>query len=117
MAGGERRITRGIAIAGAVWLGLCFVLWNVIFDREVQRAEKQYVERQDLHEQARGPAVTIDEVMRPGVRRALKVASGWSGAVTAVGLVIIGYAGGRRLRDNRNRGTPGESPTHGRHHP
>ena len=33
-----------------------------------------------------GPAVTIDEVMKPGVRRAVRVALLWSGAVMMAGL-------------------------------
>jgi hypothetical protein len=74
-----------------------FVVFCVVQDRLTASAARQYVRLQRAAADGAGPAVTIDEVMKPGVRRSVRVALLWSGAVTTAGLA--GAAGvARRSR-------------------
>ena len=62
------------------------VVFAVIQDRLTAAAARQYVDLQRAAIAGTAPPVTIDEVMKPGVRRAVRVALLWSGAVTLAGL-------------------------------
>jgi hypothetical protein len=62
-----------------------FVVFCVVQDRLTAAAARQYVRLQDAAAAGAGPAVTIEEVMRPGVRRSVRVALAWSGLVMMAG--------------------------------
>jgi len=79
------RLTVGRVIA--VTLLAALIVFAVVQDRLTAAAARQYVTLQRAAASGAGPSVTIDEVMRPGVRRSVRVALLWSGMVAIVGLV------------------------------
>jgi hypothetical protein len=81
-----------------LWVVLGAVLWNVVFDREIQRAANEYLALQASHERGLGPEVTIDEIMRRAAARGVRVASAWSFLATAGGLGVLMYVGARARR-------------------
>lgn len=89
-----------IRTAVCLWLAFAVVTWHIIFDHKVQVAAKLYLQRQSLHQQGLAPPVTIDEVMRPAVRRAARLATLGSAALAIVGLAAVAYAA-RRQPDTR----------------
>ena len=62
------------------------VVFAVVQDRLTAAAARQYVRLQHAAASGGGPPVTIDEVMKPGVRRSVRIALSWSGGVTLAGL-------------------------------
>jgi hypothetical protein len=85
-------------VAIGFWLLVGLVTWNVLFDREIKRAENRYVQLQAASERGEGPAVTIRGVMDPAISRAVRVATGWSVLVTGAGLVATVWGIRRRRR-------------------
>jgi len=73
-----------------------FIVWNVVFDRMVADAGRDYVARQHLHEQQRGPAVTIEGVMAPARKTAARTATLAGLSVTGLGAAVTAYASARR---------------------
>ncbi len=82
-------------LAAALWLVFALVAWNVLFDAAVKDGVSDYLNRQALHQQGRGPAVGIFDVMRPAVSRGALVASAWALPIAVVG-VVGAYLGARR---------------------
>ncbi len=93
---GERRL---VWLATILWLACGVVLWNSVFDREVESAEQSYLARHVDHRFGRGPAVTMRGVMRPAIREAAWTATAWAVVPTAAGL--IGVLVARRQARNR----------------
>ncbi len=85
---------RARRVAAGLWIAFGVVLWNVVFDHEVEMGAKDYVYRQHLHTQGRGPRVSIDGIMRPAAVYGLEAATGWS--VLATGIGLVGVAVSRR---------------------
>jgi hypothetical protein len=84
------------------------VIWNVVFDAHIVRGARDYVDRQQLFIEGRGPRVDMEQAMDAAKRNGLRAASLWSGAELAAGAAI---AAGLAFR-NRRRGrasTPGAS--------
>jgi hypothetical protein len=88
-----RSLRRAALVA---WAACAVVVWNVVFDAAVIRAGREYLTLQALHQQGRGPAVTIRGVMDPGVGRAARTATASGGAVGAAGILVAALAGRRR---------------------
>jgi hypothetical protein len=97
-ASDERRWRGRRRAALIAWGILALVIWNVVFDTAVIQAGRDYLSRQALHQQGRGPAVTIPEVMRPAVARGAVVATLSGGAVAGFGAIAIAFAAARRRR-------------------
>ena len=57
-------------------------------DRFTASAARQYVDRQQAAVEGRGDPVTVDEIMRPAVRRSVEDASLWGAAVMGLGVVV-----------------------------
>lgn len=81
--------------AAIFWCVFGFVLWNAIFDDQVREAARVYLRLQNRHEQGIGPAVHMQDVMRPAIRRGAGRASAWAGGVTVAGLGAIAWASKR----------------------
>ena len=96
------RIRRRAAIL--VWAVLVVVLWNVVFDWVVIQSGRDYLTQQVLHQQGRGPAVTIPGVMRPAVARGAGLATLVAGGVTACGVLLIGAAAWQHRRQRLGSG-------------
>jgi hypothetical protein len=93
-----RRRSDYARVAISFWLLVGLVTWNVLFDRDVKRAENRYVQLQAASERGKGPAVTIRGVMDPAIGRGVRVATGWSALVTGAGLVATVWGIRRRRK-------------------
>jgi hypothetical protein len=83
-------------MAFLAWTAFAFVVWNVVFDAGVIQAGRDYLTRQALHQQGRGPSVTIRQVMDPGVARAARDATRAGAAVGGAGVLVVWLVGRRR---------------------
>jgi hypothetical protein len=90
-------------MAFLAWAAFAFVVWNLVFDAGVIQAGRDYLTRQALHQQGRGPSVTIRQVMDPGVARAARDATRAGGAVGGAGVLVVWLVGRRRARRSAGR--------------
>lgn len=74
------------------------VVFCVVQDRVTAAGARDYVRLQSAAISGTGPSVTIDDVMKPAVRRSVHEALGWSGLVMCVGLVTAGLVSRRSRR-------------------
>ena len=96
---------RGVRRAALLaWAACAVVVWNVVFDAIVIQAGREYLTLQALHQQGKGPAVSIRGVMDPGVARAVRAATVSGGAVGAVGL-LVGWLAARPRSARSARGS------------
>jgi hypothetical protein len=79
-----------------LWLVFGFVLWNVVFDAAVIQGGRDYVTRQNLSQQGKGPGATIHGVMDEAVARGARMATAIGGGVCAAGIALVWGAGRRR---------------------
>lgn len=103
----RRLFGRRAPLLVALWLGAGFVVWNVVFDRLVVQASRDYVARQDRHQRGEGPPVTIDEIMAPARGAAGRAATLAGIGVTVLGLAATASVHARRMRRPR----PAEGPS------
>jgi len=75
------------------------VVFAVVQDRLTASAARQYVLLQQAAASGAGPAVTIDEVMKPGVRHSVRIALLWSSAVMTTGLAAAATIARRSRRE------------------
>ncbi len=75
------------------------VVFCVVQDRLTAEGARDYVQRQRAAIAGAGPAVTIDEVMKPAVRRSVREGLQWSGIVMSAGLVTAGAVSRRSRRE------------------
>jgi hypothetical protein len=70
-------------VAAWLWIVLAFVVWNVVFDRVIVQAGRDYV---DLARSAArsGVRVRIEDTMQPARSRALWLATASAAAVLVV---------------------------------
>ena len=91
-------------IARTLWIVWAILVWNVVFDRVIVVAGREYIAaaaRAAVN--PAGPFANMDDWMRPAVTRGFWTATMASGAVLVTGLVAI-----RRL----NRRAPSSEPSH-----
>jgi hypothetical protein len=88
----------------ALWIVLAVVVWNVVFDRMLVNAGREYVRSAMAAANGSGPYARIDERMRPALARALGTASAAAGIIVLVGLVGI------RVAMRRGRHATSEEP-------
>ena len=81
-------MTRSFAAAFCSWLVLGFVVWNVLFDRQVALAAVAFTREQTRQHEQGLTLVTIDEGFGPEVRAAAVRATGYAGALVAVGAAL-----------------------------
>jgi len=63
------------------------VMFCSVQDRVTASGARQYVDRQQAAAAGRGNPVSVDEIMRPAVRRSVEDASLWSALVLGAGVV------------------------------
>jgi hypothetical protein len=80
-------------VAVALWIAWAVVVWNVVFDRVLVEAGREYVGTALAAAAGAGPYARIDDVMRPAVHRAVALASAAAGVIVAVGLMAFRRAG------------------------
>lgn len=91
-----------VRVAAALWMVLAFVVWNVVFDREVILAGRAYLAAAVRADADSRPPVLIAEWMRPAVTKAFWLASLAGGAVAVVGLVGV-LLGARQMASRADR--------------
>jgi len=84
-------------LARALWIAWAIIVWNVVFDRMIVVAGRDYINAADRAavESARtgDPAFAkMDDWMRPAVTRGLWIASAAGGAILLTGLISIHLA-------------------------
>ena len=85
-----RQPARAARIAAALWVVWAVVVWNVVFDRVIVVAGRQYLRAAALAVAAGGPYARIDDWMRPAVTAAL-----WMASAAAAAILILGWFGVR----------------------
>jgi hypothetical protein len=93
-----RPLRSNVGVALALWIALALVVWNVVFDRALVVAGRQYVHAAARAAQDSGPYLRVDDWMRPAERRALWMANVAGGTILAAGLVSISLATRRSLK-------------------
>jgi ABC-type Fe3+ transport system permease subunit len=69
-------------------LAAALATFLVVQDRITAAGAREYVTRQEASAAGSGPVVTIDEVMRPAVRRSVRIGLLAGGVVLAAGLAV-----------------------------
>jgi hypothetical protein len=82
----------------AIWLVGAVVTWNVIFDAGIVRGARDYVDRQQLFVDGRGPRQDMEQVMTAARSSAIRSATAWTVAELLPGLGLWAFA---RLRRGR----------------
>ena len=85
-------MTRSRAAAW-LWILWAFVVWNVVFDRVIVDAGRDYVDAAYAAAKTGGPYQQIDEAMRPARSRALVLATASAGVILVVGFLGLRRAG------------------------
>jgi hypothetical protein len=75
-------------IALWLWIVWAVVVWNVVFDRVIVVAGREYLSTARAAVKA-GTYAKIDDTMRPAVPRALWLATGSALGILAVGIISI----------------------------
>ncbi len=78
-------------IARALWTAWAVILGNVVFDRVIVVAGRNYIAAAGLAAATNpsGPLVNMDEWMRPAVARGFWIATAAAGAVLLTGLAAV----------------------------
>jgi hypothetical protein len=91
-----RDTTLGPRLAIALWIAWAFAVWNVVFDRVLVLAGRQYVYAAALAAGQSNGYVRIADWMRPAVWRGFWVATAAGTLILITGLVAVGVAARRR---------------------
>ena len=83
-------------VAAWLWILLAVVVWNVVFDRVVVVAGRDFIDLAVAAARSRGPRPKIEDTMRPARSRALLLASASAGVILVVGFVAISATRPRR---------------------
>ena len=81
-----------VRVAAALWLVWAIVVWNVVFDRVLVNAGRDYVRTAMAAANGPGPYARIDDRMLPALTQALVVASAAAVVIVLVGLLGIRLA-------------------------
>jgi hypothetical protein len=82
-------------LAAWLWVAWAFVVWNLVFDRVIIEAGREYVRIALAAADRGGPYAKIDDTMRPARSRALWLATASAGVILVVGFVAIRRANRR----------------------
>jgi hypothetical protein len=82
-----RAKSRGPRAILAFAVFLAAVVFCIVQDRVTADGARQYVELQRAAIEGRGAPVTVDEIMKPAVRRSVAQASTWSAVVLVLGTI------------------------------
>ena len=89
-------------LAAVLWLVFAAVVWNVIFDRLVVLAGRRYSYDAFVLYHATGRYLLINDVMRPAIAQAVRVASAVAGSIVVAALVLIRIASRRSSEAGRS---------------
>jgi hypothetical protein len=83
---------RGVLIATAL---AAIVVFAAVQDRVTAAGARRYVALQRAALAGRGPAVTVDEIMRPAIAQSVREGLWWGGAVLVSGVGIAAAVAAR----------------------
>jgi hypothetical protein len=86
---------RRVWVAAALWLVLAAVVWNVIFDRVLVLAGRDYAWRAHMAAES-GTFLRINEAMPEAIRHGVRVATTWAGLLALAGLGLVAFAARKR---------------------
>src|SRR5262245_61876736 len=92
MAKGWREPARKARLARILWVVWALVVWNVVFDRVVVLAGRQFVHEASVSARETGLYLRAADWMRPAIARGLTLASGAAALILVVGLVAVPFA-------------------------
>jgi hypothetical protein len=72
----------------AIAVVLAAVVFSIVQDRLTAAGARQYVDLQRAAAEGRRSPVTVDEIMKPAVRRSVAQASLWSAVVMVAGAAV-----------------------------
>jgi hypothetical protein len=107
----QRLSALGFRLSAALtvlWLAGALVIWNVVFDSHIVRGAREYVDRQELFVQGRGPQADMARSMSDAKRVGARAASLWASAELAAGAVVAATISAVRRRRGRDA-KPGAS--------
>jgi hypothetical protein len=84
-------------LAAWLWVVWAFVVWNLVFDRVIIEAGREYVRVAVAASEGSGPYARIEDTMGPARSRALWLATASAGGILVVGFVAIRRTNRRRL--------------------
>ena len=76
-------------LAAWLWVAWALVVWNLVFDRVIIEAGRDYIRVAAAASAGGGPYAKIEDTMQPARSRALWLASSSAGAILVVGFVAI----------------------------
>jgi hypothetical protein len=79
-------------IALLLWVVWAIVVWNVVFDRVIVVAGREYLAAALAAADRGAPSVRMDDWMRPAVTRGAWLATSSAAAILAVGLTALRLA-------------------------
>jgi hypothetical protein len=85
-------------LARALWIVWAIVVWNVVFDRVIVVAGRDYIAAAvRARAAAPAPLPNMDDWMQPAVTRGVWLASAAAAAIVATGLVSVRVAARRAM--------------------
>jgi hypothetical protein len=90
---------RARQLAVSLWILWAIVVWNVVFDRVLVLAGRQYVYTASVAARESGRYLRVGDSMGPAIARGVRLASASALGILAAGFVLIPVAV-RRLRVN-----------------
>lgn len=93
------------AVLTVLWLAGAVVVWNVVFDAHIVGGARDYVDRQQLCVEGRGPRADMDQAMDMARRQGARAASLWAGAELAATATLAAA-----VSVTRRRRAPDQTP-------
>ena len=91
-----RQPARAARVARWLWIAFAIVVWNVVFDRVLVLAGRQYVHAATVAARGSGPYLRVNDWMRPAITRGLWTATAAAAVILAIGLICVPLAARRR---------------------
>jgi hypothetical protein len=95
-----RQPRQAARIARVLWIVWAIVVWNVVFDRVIVVAGRNFIVAASAQAAAApsGPFANMDDWMRPAITRGFWIATAASAALMIGGLTAVNYAARRAER-------------------
>ena len=97
-------------VAVVLWTVFAVVVWNVVFDRIVVLAGREFVYAAYVAAASHQPYLRIDAWMRPAIARGVRLATYAAAAVLTVGVAAIALAMRREMADRSTSVTAERAP-------
>jgi hypothetical protein len=90
-----------------LWLSGAVVVWNMVFDAHIVKGARDYVDRQQLFIEGRGPRQDMEQSMTAARTGGLRAAGFWTAVELAPGLALVTAM---RIRSRRRPDRPAAPP-------